>query len=149
MPSFNDHPDVGNGEVPCCMGSAMYGPERCTCWVPEYDAPQAKPQEGPSPVRKRMCADCAFRPDSPERNGDERYAHSDEDGLVDVVAGTFACHQGMRRLVRFRHPNGHVQELDVDAYAPPIVAAPTMADGRPAELCAGWWQARCAGGDAP
>ena len=135
-------PDVGNGDVPCCMGSAVYGPGRCTCWVTEYDQPQAPQVEGPMRVRDRMCADCAFRPGSPERSGDQRYAHSDEDGLEDALRGEFACHQGMHRRVRLVHPSGAVLELGEMCYAPPNPNRPARADGTPAELCAGWAAAR-------
>lgn len=145
----NDFPDVGNGEVPCCMGSAVYGPGRCTCWVPVYDLPQAPECAGPMRVRDRMCADCAFRPNSPERSGDDRYAHADEDGLEDVLREGFVCHQGMRRVLRYEHPSGATHAIAIDAYSPPSRSAPTRADGTPAEMCAGWWaekQRRAAGG---
>lgn len=132
-----DYPDVGNGEAPCCMGSAVYGPGACTCWTPEYEpAEQAPAQPGPMRVREKMCADCAFRSDSPERQGDERYAHSGEDGIEEVMGGTFVCHVGMRRLVRERHPSGAVLETMPGAYFPP--SPPCKADGSPAEYCAGW-----------
>ena len=90
-------PDAGEGI--CCMGAAVFGPGRCTCWEPVYDQAQAPAQEGPMQARARMCADCAFRPGSPEQLGDRRFAHSGEGELVDVVLGDspFVCHQGMRR----------------------------------------------------
>lgn len=131
-----DYPDVGNGDAPCCMGSAARGPGNCTCWVDEYDQPQERARPGPMRERTRMCADCAFRPDSPERRGDERYDNSDEDGLERVLGGAFLCHVGMRRLVRERHPSGAVLEAMPGAYAPPGI--PCKADGSPAEYCAGW-----------
>jgi hypothetical protein len=87
-------------------------------------------------IRERMCADCAFRPDSPERNGDARYAHSDEDGLEDAINGVFVCHVGLRLLVRHVHPNGAVFDAPPGAYEPPD--PPCKADGSPAELCCGW-----------
>jgi hypothetical protein len=83
-----------------------------------------------------MCADCAFRPDSPERNQDERYENSDEDGLERVLSGVFLCHQGLRRLVRHHHPSGAIFEAPPSAYVPPD--PPCKADGSPAEYCAGW-----------
>jgi len=109
-----DYPDVGNGEQPCCMGSAVYGPERCTCWRPVFDHPQSLPmQKGPMRIRPRMCADCAFRPDSPERTGDERFAHSGDGEVDSLVNETFVCHQGLSlraprcpSIARSRHRPG-------------------------------------------
>jgi hypothetical protein len=129
-----DYPDAGEGA--CCMGSAARGPENCTCWVPVYNKKQAPRKQGPMRQRDRMCSDCAFRPDSPERNGDERYAHCGEDGIDEVMGGTFLCHTGMRRLLREVHPSGVVLEAPPDAYEPGD--PPQQADGSPPELCAGW-----------
>ena len=136
IPLEGDYPDVGNAELPCCIGSAEYGPGRCTCWRPEYDQPQAPPASGPRPVRARMCSDCAFRPDSPERNHDPRYAHSDEDSFEAMLDGVFVCHQGLRRIVRQHHPKGAAVDAPPCAYAP--AEPPCKADGSPAEYCAGW-----------
>lgn len=135
-----NYPDVGNGELPCCLGSAVYGPERCTCWESEHDQEQQPPKAGPRNVRVRMCEDCAFRPGSPERSGDARYEHSDEDGLDDVMRGEFVCHQGMRRLVREVHPSGAELVACPGAYEPGD--PPMKADGSPADYCAGWWAAK-------
>lgn len=132
----HNYPDVGNEDVPCCMGSAARGAGGCTCWVTEYDAPQQPRKAGPMLARARMCTDCAFRPDSPERQGDERYAHSDVDGIEQVMDGVFLCHNGMRRIVRERHPSGAVVEAMPGSYSPP--SPPCKADGSPAEYCAGW-----------
>lgn len=130
-----DYPDAGGGM--CCMGAAARGPEHCTCWEAVYDQEQARlVQAGPMRQRKRMCSDCAFRPNSPERNGDERYAHSGEGGLDEVMSGTFLCHAGMRRLLREVHPSGAEIEAMPGAYAPGY--PPRKADGSPPELCAGW-----------
>lgn len=132
-----DYPDVGNGEQPCCMGSAVYGPERCTCWRPVFDHPQNLPMhKGPMRIRPRMCADCAFRPDSPERTGDERFAHSGDGEVDDLVNETFVCHQGLRRLVKWVHPSGAEFDPGPGAYMPPRPVC--KADGSPADLCAGW-----------
>jgi hypothetical protein len=87
-------------------------------------------------IREKMCADCAFRPDSPERQGDERYQHSGEEGIEEVLGDTFVCHQGLRRRVREVHPSGAVLDAVPGDYAPP--SPPCKADGSPAELCAGW-----------
>ncbi len=140
MGEGHDLPDAGQGM--CCMGAAALGPTRCTCWTRVYDQPQAPPCEGPMRVRDRMCDDCAFRPDSPERSGDARYQHSSEEELAELAFEHFACHQGMRRVLRVVHPSGVAVESIDGAYAPPNACAPTRADGTPAELCAGWWAAR-------
>ena len=139
-------PDVGEM---CCVGSAVYGPERCTCWEPVYDLEQAEPDPqvvrwlaaGGQPVtRRRMCGDCAYRPGSPERSGDPKHAGDSE--YLEELAGTgdrFWCHQGIRRPVEWRHPSGATIPGHPAAYRPPVVGGvPYRADGQPAELCAGW-----------
>lgn len=142
-----DLPDAGHGT--CCWGTVMRGPEGCTCWQPIYQADQTPPDQqtvellraGILPVtRTRRCGDCAYRPDSPERRGDEHVTGNQE--LLDriVQAGErFWCHQGIRRPVAWRHPSGvEIPGSDAD-YRPPIVdGVPYRADGTPAELCAGW-----------
>lgn len=124
---------------PCCMGSAEEGPAGCTCWEPEYDLEQ-QPLADVVEVTTRAapCDDCAFRPDSPERQGDERYDHHDLEALTH-----FWCHQGIRKPVRWRHPAGIIVEVDSDAYHPPERMVdgeriPFRADGTPAERCAGF-----------
>lgn len=135
-----DLPDAGEGV--CCAGAAMYGPLRCTCWTAVYDLEQVDPD--PTVVRllaagiepstqARMCADCAYRPDSPERRGEpealERIAAEDR----------FWCHQGMRRPHLWRHPAGVEVPGHPAAYRPPVVAGvPFQASGQPGLLCAGW-----------
>lgn len=131
-----DLPDAG----PCCMGWAVYGPHRCTCWVPVYDLEQQDPQGGHMGLRAEMCHDCAFRPNSPERRGEAGYQGSAED-LNDMVTGgsPFACHQGIRRPVKWVHPSGAEIPGHPADYSPPIVnGTPYKADGTPADLCAGW-----------
>lgn len=127
----------------CCYGAAIFGPGRCTCWEPVYDIDQEEPHEGPLGLRDRMCHDCAFRQDSPERSGDGRYAHSGEvDGLA-RGGGLFVCHQGMRRKVAIVHPSGARVEIGIDAYAPGGADIhPCKSDGSPADVCAGYWAAR-------
>lgn len=144
--------DVAPVEVPeagvpgvdpgCCMGSAMDGPRGCSCWTPVYDADQVEPLVGlPRPTRPRMCGDCAYRPGSPERSGDESYT-ADAEQLEHLAAtGTpFGCHDGMRRVIGWRHPSGaYVAATSTDYYQPPIRGGvPYRADGTPGELCAGW-----------
>lgn len=123
--------------TPCCFGSAVNGHGGCTCWEPVYDAEQAAPRTGePAELRRRMCDDCAYRPDSPERAD----AFS-EDALLALPAdaSVFWCHQGMRRVAAWRHPDGREVPGAAGAYEPPIVAErPYRADGRPAAVCGGW-----------
>jgi len=88
-----DLPDVGEGA--CCLGAAGMGPERCTCWQPVYDLDQTDPDPtavkllaaGVQPVtRSAPCHDCAYRPGSPERRGEDGYA-GDQDLLDRIVQG--------------------------------------------------------------
>lgn len=141
-----DLPDTGGS---CCWGVVVYGPQRCTCWEPVYDLEQASPDPeaarwlaaGIEPsTRRRMCGDCAYRPGSPERSGDETYAGDPE--FLEHIAGAgerFWCHQGMRRPVLWRHPSGIEIPGHPGAYRPPKVGGvPYKADGTPGDLCAGW-----------
>jgi hypothetical protein len=142
-----DPPDAGQGA--CCDGSAMRGPEGCTCWEPVHDLEQAEPDPvvagwlaaGVQPVtRRRMCADCAYRPGSPERAGDPGVSGDAEQLQEPAETGDrFWCHQGIRRITAWRHPSGTEVPGSAAAYDPPIGAGvPWQADGSPAELCAGW-----------
>lgn len=143
LPAHEGFPDAG----PCdCWGYAHNGPDGCICWEPEYDLEQATPDEtAHSRARDKMCSDCAYRPDSPERANDDDVMCSAADLERTVTSGVpFYCHDGMRRRLRWRHPNGAVVEAEQDHdYAPPILkiddqAVPFRADGAPALLCAGW-----------
>lgn len=130
----------------CCLGAAEGGPLDCTCWEPEYDLEQSGRllSERPIVTRAVMCADCAYRPDSPERSGDERFKGSEEGELERIAAlEVFWCHQGMRKPVRWRHRLGIVVEAATDAYEPPMrlvddEPVPFKADGSPGDRCAGW-----------
>lgn len=139
-------PDTGQI---CCEGVAFAGPEWCTCWVEVYDLDQTAPdpatvrllEAGIEPVtRSRMCGDCAYRPESPERSEDPTYKGGGE--FLDELAATgdrFWCHQDMRRPRVLRHPSGMEIPGHPAAYRPPIVnGIPYRADGQPGELCAGW-----------
>lgn len=135
-------PDPTNGA--CCIGNASMGPKWCTCWVTVYDLDQQEPRLGEAGRRASPCADCAYRKDSPERQGDERYKGS-EDGLLDriVVTGEpFWCHVGMRQPVKLVHPSGaevDLREVAPGAYHPPVVGTvPYKANGAPGDVCAGW-----------
>lgn len=121
---------------PCCMGVAVYGPERCTCWEPVFDVEQAEADTSIEVVTcEKCCDDCAFRNGSPERTEE-----MGEDELMDIVAsGTFFCHKGMRRVVGWRHPDGRYREAARDDYKPLIVGGVAyQIDGKPAKRCAGW-----------
>jgi hypothetical protein len=131
----------------CCIGAAEYGFDRCTCWEPVYDLEQQPPiavGAGNVETRGEMCADCAFRPDSPERQGDARYSHAGEEF---EHLTHFWCHQGMRKPIGYQHPAGIYITADTDAYKPPLVLVdgervPFKADGTPGDRCAGFaaWQ---------
>ncbi len=140
-----DFPDAGQGW--CCLGAAMHGPRRCTCWVPVYDLDQAEPdtQWGP-PIRPTPCDDCAYRHDSPERRNDESVAG--DAGLLEGLThgdSPFFCHDGIRRPLRWEHRPEDVPPTNVSIpgspadYDPPIIdGVPYRASGEPAYICAGW-----------
>lgn len=131
----------------CCEGAASMGPGRCTCWEPVYDLDQQEPRtQEPAGVRPEMCVDCAYRPGSPERRGEEDYKGDQDllDALV-VTGRPFWCHQGVRRPVKYRHPCGMEIEGHPAEYRPPLVAGrPYKADGSPSDLCGGWAARRLA-----
>lgn len=126
--------DLTEDWVACCIGSAMRGPDGCTCWRDRYDAVQQPAVEGAvRTTRRTRCHDCAFRPDSPER----------EDGLPLEELPNFACHQGMVRVVGHEHPDGRYREALPGDYAPAIHNGMALkADGTPADACAGHAQAQ-------
>jgi hypothetical protein len=135
-PDDRDEYSLEGDDVPCCMAGAMRGPRACTCWTPVYDLEQADPDLSTQPVtRETCCHDCAYRNGSPERA--EGY-----DGELQDIAGDgsrFACHQGMRRVVAWRHPDGREIPAAEGDYEPPIIGLVTFrADGTPADYCAGW-----------
>jgi hypothetical protein len=131
--------DAGQGE--CCPG-ARVTPLDCTCWTPVYDLEQQPPAPGTPPVAgtARMCGDCAYRPRSPERQGDPG-VKGDAAALDQLAAGgtPFWCHQGMRRPVRWVHPSGAELPGSPADYRPPVAGGiPRKADGTPGDLCRGW-----------
>jgi hypothetical protein len=140
-------PDAAEGG--CCIGSAIDGPAHCTCWEPVYDLEQAwlKPGLPLPPIPVRMCTDCAYRPNSPERRGDPAF-RGDADDLEDLVwsGEPFYCHQGIRRAVQLVHkPTGTVYDPGPGDYRPPVDGRiPYRADGQPALICAGWLLRRAA-----
>lgn len=142
-------PDVVNALIQlagCCYGSVEDGPAGCSCWEPVYDLVQHPPVLAGFETRTEMCADCAYRPDSPERTGDDRYAHGEVlDEIVLNDATPFWCHQGIRKPVAWTHPCGITIKASTDAYEPPELIDPRTgrryplkANGRPADRCAGW-----------
>ena len=140
-PDF-DYPPAGDGS--CCMGAAVYGPERCTCWTPEYNHDQEPIQpDSVAGVMPSMCGDCAFKPRSPERTNsdDVRSSTYDLDRCV-RTGDPFWCHNGLRRVVAYTHqPTGTrwVPPGAESAYDPPIVdRIPYKADGTRGDLCAGY-----------
>lgn len=136
-------PAIEHLEVPCCEGSANLGWEACTCWEPVYAPESAAPDPSScATVMPRMCGDCAFRRNSPERRSDPHSA-ADWDDLQRLVATEtpFWCHDGMPRLAGWRHPSGVFIPApgDVGSYRPRIVdGIPYRADGRAGSKCAGW-----------
>lgn len=121
----------------CCWSAVMSGGEECTCWTAVLDgAPTRLVQEGPHLIRRRMCADCAYRPGSREREdrGGDPPDFSRE--------ARFYCHTGMPLAVGYQHPaldTAVVPAPTTDDYRPFVRDGQAWkADGRPAELCAGW-----------
>lgn len=131
-------PDTGGG---CCWAADVFGPGYCTCWRTQYDAEQAELQPGVRFVRPGgMCGDCAYRPGSPEKEGDPGY-RGDAGHLEQWAADAtpFHCHDGLRRVVEHRHPSGATVPGAPGDYDPPIVdGVPYRANGEPGYLCAGW-----------
>jgi hypothetical protein len=95
-----------------------------------------------------MCHDCAYRKDSPERNGEEGF-QGDEEELFHIVATgkKFYCHQGVRKIVKYRHPSG----MEIDAHPADYnwrlvtkdgETFPIKADGSAADICGGWCKNR-------
>jgi hypothetical protein len=140
-----DLPDAGLGG--CCMGSAVYGPSRCTCWEPVWPQEQQPARTDlPSSVMPKMCGDCAFRRDSPERTEHPNAAADYEDLQTLVEKGLpFYCHDGMMKPTHYRHPSGVMIEANDLGYDPLRVGDKVYrVDGRPADLCNGWTRRRLA-----
>jgi len=128
----------------CCSAAFEDGPQFCTCWEPAYELEQTEPRtDEPITIRRSMCDDCAYRPDSQEAQGDPRYKGRPAPG-----DGPFWCHTGMRKPIRWRHRSlGITVEADGDFYKPPKqvlelagerLAVPFRATGQPGLICAGW-----------
>jgi hypothetical protein len=131
-------PDPSGGT--CCTGCVVKGPQYCTCWEVAFDLEQQPERPGEPGRRAALCHDCAYRPGSPERQGDERF-NGDEEFLDRIAAAgeEFWCHQGIRQAARLVHPSGAEVSLPGGDYRPPIArGVPYKADGSPGDLCAGW-----------
>lgn len=133
----------------CCDGAAAMGPQYCTCWEPVFDLEQQPVAEGEPGQRAALCRDCAYRPGSPERQGDKRYSGDPE--LLEQIIRTgarFFCHAGIRQVAKLVHPSGAVVdalEAAPGGYQPPVVnGVPHKADGSPGDVCAGWAARRAA-----
>jgi len=117
-------------DVPCCESALYSGWERCDCWVIELVEPQQPICEGPTPIRRKACMDCAYRMDSVERQRGEEPNPSGD---------LIFCHWNAPMVARAVHPpTGHVIE-----YAPGVAYDPVqhgsrywLVDGRPGEYCA-------------
>jgi hypothetical protein len=134
------HPREKDWPVGCCIGNDVGGPDRCTCWVPVYDAEQAEPQPitcaEDITVRHTLCGDCAFRKGSPERA--ETFLEETLFSLAEQRK-PFYCHDGMRRPAYWQHPDGRTVEGSTADWQPPMLrGVPYRLDGRPGMLCAGW-----------
>ena len=121
----------------CCWGDTMAGPEGCTCWQPVFDIDQ-EPLDTAAKVtcRPTMCADCAYRPGSPERA--DTFT---EVALLNLHAEgeLFWCHQGLRAPIQWRHPDGRTVAGSPMDYRPAHhKGVPYQTNGQPAQLCAGW-----------
>lgn len=136
----------------CCPGRVADGPAACTCWKPVWDLEQADVDPvvvdilngtADPPVRDGMCADCAYRPNSPEKTGAGTHAgDAAELERLASVGERFYCHDGFRQPVAWRHPAGNRIPADPDHtgdYRPTFIAnIPIRANGEPGLLCAGW-----------
>lgn len=134
------HPEDEDQIRGCCAGESIKGAEFCSCWVPEFDLPQQDlipPADGEMQPRADLCVDCAYRPGSPE-TADEWMAETLRN--LPASGDLFFCHQGMRRPVLWRHPDGRTIPGSPADYQPPFDALgrPYRADGRVGEICAGW-----------
>jgi hypothetical protein len=86
------HADLLPADIPdlqCCGPAILDGPRHCECWTPVYDREQScvlRADLLPMPaLPPRMCHDCAYRPGSPERQGDEGFQCSEPGELDDLA----------------------------------------------------------------
>jgi hypothetical protein len=137
----------------CCPGRIADGPAGCTCWLPVFDLDLAAPDArailaivsgDQEPIeRPLMCGDCAYRPGSPERTGDDGQAH--DAAQLEELAATgqrFYCHDGFPAPVAWQHPAAPppppAPDRHGDYHPRNVLGVPLRADGTPGLLCAGW-----------
>lgn len=144
-------PNAGDEPGMCCFGAAVYGASRCTCWEPVFDLEQEPLENGGKPPeeigqRTKCCQDCAYRNGSPERERGE--GDRLDDWALDGRS-EFWCHQGVRKVVAWRHPDGRELPAAEGDYRPPQTSEPRpaiwKADGTVGERCAGWAATRKGG----
>lgn len=118
------------------------GASRCTCWEEVYDLEQQPQEVDGDPrdlatTRKKCCHDCAYRSDSPEKARGEAEVL---EGYAEGERSEFWCHQGIRRIIGWRHPDGRYVEAPPGCYDPPGREHGVLfkADGKVGERCAGW-----------
>lgn len=139
-PDLDDEPGI------CCMGAAVYGAYRCTCWEPVFDLEQMPlanggrpPSEAEISIRSKCCHDCAYRNGSPEKERGE--GEQLDDWALDGRS-EFWCHQGVQRVVAWCHPDGRELPAAEGDYRGPVGPdeRPVVwkADGTVGERCAGW-----------
>lgn len=98
VPDYWPNPEKWFGELFCCWGVVNGDYRDCSCWEPIFDLEQKPVVEAPADCRTVQCGDCAYRVDSPERQGDESVVGDDYE--LDRIVRTgdpFWCHQGIRR----------------------------------------------------
>lgn len=95
-----------------------------------------------------MCHDCAYRKGSPEQTGQEGYSGTQEELDSIVTEGQkFYCHQGVRKILYYRHPTGMTVEAHPADYDWRMIEKegrrfPIKADGSAADICGGWCKRR-------
>lgn len=138
----------------CCEGRIVKGMMFCTCWQPVFNTTQTEPDEltvarlalgetEPDVRPGGMCHDCAYRPNSPEKQGGEGLVFdAAELDRIAAAGERFYCHDGMRVPVAWQHPAGMRIPADpgrTGDYKPLVILnIPYRADGQPGLICAGW-----------
>jgi hypothetical protein len=115
---------------PVCDGDGTWSDGRCmhcagnglTNDVAGWDESELKPAPRPPALMTRPCADCAYRPGSPEQESGSVKLPTDE---------PFYCHHAMPLIRGTYVPTATIGELPLGAM-----------------LCAGWW-AQATGQPAP
>lgn len=117
----------------CCYSELR---ESCTCWEPIWDVPPPVFDASlPTEVRLEMCGGCAYRP------GTDAWTCRTASDLPADTAKRFYCHEGARRILGYRHPDGTEIMLppeEIDHKGDEHDGRPFFRDGTPAPYCAGW-----------